>query len=287
MSGRTLIDSVDATVSAGELLAVVGPNGAGKSSLLGLLAGDLTPTDGAVRLLGEPIPHDPSTLARRRAILRQDTRVRFDYTVAEIVAMGRHCYRETPAEEREEVARALSLTSTGHLAGRIVTTLSGGEQALVSLARVLAQGTPVLLLDEPTAALDLRHQHAVLATVRRQADSGQAVVIVLHDLSLAGAYADTVLLLHRGRRVASGAPLDVLTPDLIHEVFEHRVAVVAHPDDGSPAVLARRHPRMTDGAVEATQAVPSRRQAATNKAVTAAPGHLVPGKHAAAPHTER
>jgi iron complex transport system ATP-binding protein len=238
--GRQLLTAVSLTVRRGELVVIIGPNGAGKSTLLALLAGDLRPSQGSIRLLGHPAHADPAALARRRAVLPQDPQVSFDFTVADVVQLGRTPY--PGGVDFEAAARAMEAAGVGHLAARTAGTLSGGERALVALARVLAQETPVLLLDEPTAALDIRHQHAVLAAARQRALGGDAVIVVLHDLAIAAAYADRIVLLSDGRIAAEGPPADIFREDLISDVFAHPVTVIPHPADGYPSVLSRRLP---------------------------------------------
>ncbi|PZO57915.1 heme ABC transporter ATP-binding protein [Curtobacterium sp. KT1] len=242
IDGRPLLADVDLTVRAGEVLALVGPNGAGKSTLLRAIAGDLAHSgtiaiDG-VRTGGEA----PLATARRRAVLEQDTAVAFGFRVGEVVRMGRAPWRGTrrAVDDDTVVARVLDQVELADRIDQAFPSLSGGERARASFARVLAQSTPVLLLDEPTAALDLRHQEAVLAVARAHARAGGAVVVVLHDLSLAGAYADRVAMLAGGRIVADGTPTDVLTADRIGAVYRHPVTVVPDPNTGTPVVVPSR-----------------------------------------------
>lgn len=241
--GVHVVRDVDLEVSSGELVALLGPNGAGKSTLLAALSGDLTPVSGRVVVDGEPVGSwSAGDLARVRAVLLQRVTVSFPFTVRQIVAMGRAPWVGTPAEEDDErrVAETMAECDVAHLADRQFTRLSGGERARVALARVLAQDTPVLLLDEPTAALDLHHQELVLASVRHRARSGGAVVVVLHDLTLAAAWADRVVLLAQGRTAAAGAPGEVLTGPVLSEVYGCPVEVFPHPRTGAPIVLPVR-----------------------------------------------
>jgi len=230
-------------VRAGELHALVGPNGAGKSTLFGVLAGDLAPDAGDVLLDGAPLGGiPPRLLARHRAVLLQQNAVSFPFAVEQVVRMGRAPWARTPAELDDDaiVAGALEATDLVALAGRTISSLSGGERARAALARVLAQACDVLLLDEPTAALDLRHQEDVLRVARSRAREGAAVAVVLHDLNAALGVADRVTLLADGRVVATGGPAEVLTAEAIEDAYGQPVDVFPHPVTGIPVVAPRR-----------------------------------------------
>lgn len=242
---RLVLDGVDLVLRAGEVVALVGPNGAGKSTLLGALTGDLSLATGGIELFGRPMQDWPTLeLARRRAVLPQQVAVSFPFSVREIVGMGRAPWARTADCQLDDelIDRAIAAVDLEGFAGRSFTTLSGGERARAALARVLAQDTQVLLLDEPTAALDLRHQELVFELVGRHAARGGAVVAVVHDLGLAAAYAQRVVLLDRGQVVAAGRPEQVLTPEILGSVYRHDVEVLRHPHDGSLLVLPRRTP---------------------------------------------
>jgi iron complex transport system ATP-binding protein len=243
LGGRPVLDRVDLDVVAGQILALVGPNGAGKSTLLAALAGELVPAAGTVELDGHPLGHWATVdMARRRAVLPQTHTVGFPFTAREVVAMGRAPWARTPRQEEDEsaVAAAMTATDVNQLAARPFPALSGGERARVALARVLAQHTHTLLLDEPTAALDLGHQEAVLQLARDRAAAGAAVVVVLHDLGVAAAYADRIAVLESGRLAAAGPPRDILTTDLLTQVYQHPVEVIDHPVTGAQLVLPLR-----------------------------------------------
>ncbi|WP_430623612.1 heme ABC transporter ATP-binding protein [Microbacterium arborescens] len=240
----TILDDVTTDVGYGRLLALVGPNGAGKSSLLSLLTGDRAPTSGDVGLDGRPVGQwSACELSRRRSVLLQANQVAFSFTAGQVVAMGRTPWIGTEHARFDDtrIAEAVERADVAHLLHRAFPSLSGGEKARVSLARVLAQDTPVVLLDEPTAALDLRHQEDVLRVARDLARDGRAVVVVLHDLSLAAAYADEVAMIDGGRLVARGNPRDVLTADRVEAVYGTAVRVLDDPDTGRPVILPRRH----------------------------------------------
>lgn len=231
IGAATLLDGVSLSVQPGEMVALVGPNGAGKSTLLSVLAGDLTPAAGSVALDEVPLHSlKPKGLARQRAVMLQQQGLSFGFRVHEYVAMGRAPWHGTEAEDRdrEVVGAAMERTEITHLAERTYQTLSGGEQARASFSRVLAQETTLLLLDEPTAALDIRHQEQLLMLARAAADDGAAVVVVLHDLSLAAAWSDRICVLAQGKVRAQGTPAEVLEAELLGEVYEHPVDVIEH-----------------------------------------------------------
>jgi iron complex transport system ATP-binding protein len=179
-------------------------------------------------------------LARERAVLTQENQLSFPFTVGQVVLMGRSPWARTPRFEDDEtaVAEAMVATDIDQLAPRRFTSLSGGEKARVSLARVFAQATPILLLDEPTAALDLRHQEEVMRAVRLRAAAGHAVLVVVHDLSLAAAYADRIAMVAGGTVVAAGTPSEVLTAERLEAVYGLPVDVTVV--NGRPVVLPRR-----------------------------------------------
>ncbi|MGE3621331.1 MAG: heme ABC transporter ATP-binding protein [Acidimicrobiia bacterium] len=240
---RPVLADVDLSVRAGQVLAVVGPNGAGKSTLLAVLAGDLVPDAGTVAVDGHPYAHwSPDELAVRRGVLLQQVDVSFPFTVTQIVRMGRAPWAGTAAEDWDDdvVASALFETDVDRFSERTYTSLSGGERARAALARVLAQEPVALLLDEPTAALDIRHQELMLALARRRAARGDAVVVVMHDLGPAAAYADVVAVLDRGRVRAAGPPAEVFTGELLSEVYEHPIDVLRHPETGTALIVPRR-----------------------------------------------
>ena len=239
---KALVSKVGVDLGPGEMLAIVGPNGAGKSTLCALLAGDLAPMEGEVEVCGHAVrATKPAALARLRSMLSQHTPLRFPFTAREVALMGRHPHIprwRSPTETDYALAEgAMQSTQVLHLADRLYPTLSGGEQRRVSLARVLAQDTPVVLLDEPTAALDIGHQQLVMSLCRQLANDGRAVLAVLHDLNLAGAYADRIMVMSEGEVVAVGRPEEVLCPDLLSAVFNQQVMVMPHPQTDKPVVL--------------------------------------------------
>ncbi len=243
---RPVLTDITLDVVPGEVLALVGPNGAGKSTLLSVLSGERHPDAGAVTLDHQPLAsYSALELARHRAVLTQENTLSFPFRVRQVLEMGRSPWARTPqlADDDRALAAAADRADVAGLLDRRFTELSGGERARVSLARVLAQDTQIVFLDEPTAALDLRHQEDVLRVARDLAADGRAVVVVLHDLSLAGAVADRVGLLAAGRLLSLGPPTQVLTASALSEVYGVRVEVIER--DGTLLVVPLRedHPR--------------------------------------------
>ncbi len=239
----TLVSNVDFTAARGELVAVIGPNGAGKSTLLNLLSGDMQPSEGRVVLdsvdIADALPGD---LALVRSMLTQRTPVDIPYTAAQVVNMGRFPHRRDEANSAERdsaaVAEAMDRTDTSRFAGRVYATLSGGERTRVSLARVFAQKTPIMFLDEPTTALDVAHQERIMGETVRLSREQRAVVVVLHDLNAAAVHADRIVLMNQSEIVAGGRPREVLQEALLSEVYAQRMVVVDHPFRDCPLVLA-------------------------------------------------
>ncbi len=241
LESHTVLDDVTIDVRAGEVLVLVGPNGAGKSTLLGVLSGERAPSRGTVTVDGRDIRGiRHAELARMRSVLTQDNQVSFPFRVIEVVAMGRAPWART-VEGRDDIVavrEAMDAADVSHLADRRYTALSGGERARVSLARVLAQRSRIVFLDEPTAALDLRHQEDVMRMARALATQGCAVIVVLHDLSLASAYADRLALVSGGRLEALGSPAEVLTEERVERVYG--LPVELHLVAGRPVVVPTR-----------------------------------------------
>jgi iron complex transport system ATP-binding protein len=221
---RVLID-VSLRIDAGERVALVGPNGAGKSTLLAVATGLLRPIEGAVRLLGEPVEGlDRMDVARRMAVVPAAANLPFATRVEEVVALGRlpheDPFRGARPADRAATAAAIERVGVGHLLGRDARELSLGERQLVLIALAVAQAAPVLILDEPTVHLDLRHQVETMELlVDLNERDGTTIIAVLHDLTLAAHFFPRLILLDGGRIVADGAPIDVLTPARIRDVF--------------------------------------------------------------------
>lgn len=243
INGATLVDGISVSVESGEMIAIVGPNGAGKSTLLRLLSGDLQATQGRVELKQADLrSYSAAQLATHRATLSQHVSVTFPFTVEEIVRMGAGDMGIAAAYPLVEAA--IDEVAVRPLRHRQLPTLSGGEQQRTHFARVLVQlargeilhGPGLLLLDEPTSSLDLRHQIELVEIASRRARNGTAVVAVLHDLNLAVRFASRIIVIHRGAVVADGVPARTITDKLIRKVFEVRAEIQYHRD-GSPILL--------------------------------------------------
>ncbi len=239
IGAATLLADATLIATPGELIAIVGPNGAGKTTLMSVLSGDRQPDSGIVSLGGQLIRAlSVKKLARLRSVLPQQTKTLFSFTARDVVTMGRFdC--DNSNDDESIIDEVMALTGTSTLAHRNYPSLSGGEQSLVNLARVLAQHTPIVMLDEPTAALDVANQEHVCGIARSVAHEGRTVIAVLHDLNLASRYADRIVVLSSGRIVADASPLAALTTDLLSDVYRTPLAVVAHPFHSNiPLVLA-------------------------------------------------
>jgi iron complex transport system ATP-binding protein len=233
--GRTVLRSIDLEVRAGERVALIGPNGAGKSTLLRVATGLVRPATGRALLGGSPLEGlDRGTIARRLAVVPQQATLPFATRVEDVVALGRLPHEDPlrgarPAD-RAATAAAIERVGVGHLLGRDARELSLGERQLVLLALAVAQAAPVLVLDEPTVHLDLRHQVETMELlVDLNERDGTTIVAVLHDLGLAALFFPRLVLLDAGRIVADGPPAEVLSPERIREVFGVDPAIVRLP----------------------------------------------------------
>jgi len=234
--GQPILHQVSLSVAPGEMVGLIGPNGAGKTALLRLAVGLDTPESGEVAIDGTPIRSlGASERARRLAYLPQQPETAWPITVAQAVALGRLPHGDS---KPEPVLRALDAVGMAALADRPLTRLSGGERALVLLARALAVEAGLLLLDEPTANLDPAHQLRVMEVLRSRADQGDAVVVVMHDLSLATRSCDRLVVVHQGRLAADGAPADILDDPLLRDVFS--ITVERGEMEGRPFLVPSR-----------------------------------------------
>ena len=242
-NGTDVIKGVDLSAERGEILAIIGPNGAGKTTLLKLLAGIIRPRKGIVLLGGHDIRRvPPRSRARMVGLVPQSESNAWPITVEQMVALGRAPHRgwlmPLTSRDRTIIEEVLGITGLDTLRDRPVTALSGGERQLALIARALAQQPGVLLLDEPTAHLDLRHQSEVMGLLRRLAHrEGLAVVMTSHDVNQAAMYADRMALLAEGEIKAAGTPRRVLRPELLADVYGVQVAVGSHPVRDTPLVV--------------------------------------------------
>jgi iron complex transport system ATP-binding protein len=247
---RIAVSGVSVSLNAGEITAIIGPNGAGKSTLLRTLNGQLSRSKGTVLLDGEPIERlNRRSISRSIAVVAQEAELRFPVTVLEFVLGGRFAWAthsgwgwetERDLNVAESVLRETELSE---LSTRLMNELSGGERQRALMARALATEAPILLLDEPTANLDLSHQATLLSLVRARCDHHRAAALVVtHDINLAANFADNILLMKQGRTVHSGSPQEVLRPEILQDVFEIRVLVDAHPVTGGPRVTPVHEP---------------------------------------------
>ena len=243
--GTRVVHALDLRLPPGRVTAIVGPNGCGKSTLLGALARVHAPQGGAVLLDGADVATlRPRDVARRIGLLPQQAEAPDGLTIRDLVRYGRHPHqgllRQWSPEDAAAVHRALTAADLLDLADRPLDTLSGGQRQRAWIAMVVAQETAVVLLDEPTSALDLGHQLEVLDLVHDLAAQGRTVVLVLHDLSTACRHADHLVAMRDGRVVAEGAPVDVVTTDLVRELYEVEAVVLSDPTAGTPVICPVR-----------------------------------------------
>lgn len=234
IDGRWLVRHATVALAPGRLTTFIGPNGSGKSTVLRLMAGLWQPTEGRAELDGHPLrSFARRDLARRIAVVPQDTHLSFAFTVHEAVTMGRHAHHRRFAQpggaDRRAVEEAMVKADVAHLADRLVTELSGGERQRVLIARSLATEADTIILDEPTASLDIAHTLDVLALCRTLADEGRAVGVALHDLNAAVSYATDAVLLKGGRVAAAGPAADLLNPEEMARVFDVAVEEILTP----------------------------------------------------------
>ncbi|MET8151262.1 ABC transporter ATP-binding protein [Actinoplanes sp. NPDC049668] len=246
---RVVAENLDVRIADGSFTVIVGPNACGKSTLLRALARVLKPQAGVVHLDGNAIASYPAKhIARQLGMLPQSPVVPGGIVVEELVARGRFAHqrlmRQWSRQDEEAVAEAMRMTEVADLADRFVDELSGGQRQRVWLAMALAQQTPILLLDEPTTFLDLSHQFEVLDLCAELHEQGRTVIAVLHDLNHACRYATELIVMRAGKVVAQGAPADVMTAELVEDVFAMPCRVIADPETGTPMVVpAARHRR--------------------------------------------
>lgn len=241
---RLAVAGVSLRLEPGQVTAIIGPNGAGKSTMLRTLNGGLEYVSGEILLDNRPLnSYSRPAIAKRIAVVAQEADLRFPVTVFEFVLGGRYAWASTAgwgwetSHDVDVTHEVLRETQLEELSGRLMNELSGGERQRAVLARALATEAGILLLDEPTANLDLAHQAAILALVRRRCDTREtSALVVTHDINLAAEFSDHILLMKDGKSVAFGEPDEVLTPDLLKELFAVKVLVDAHPVTGVPRI---------------------------------------------------
>lgn len=240
---KSVLNEIDLAIKPGELVGLIGPNGSGKSTLIKCLSRVLVPQRGRVWLDGHTLASlDPQQIARHIAVVPQAVELPPGFTAFEIVLMGRvphlDWWQNENARDKEIARAAMEATGTWSLAERLVNQLSGGERQRVVIARALAQEPEVLLLDEPTAHLDVKHQIEVMELVRRlNRERGLAVLVVFHDLNLAAQYCSRLVLFKEGRVYKAGSPREVIAPDVLREVYGIELLVFPHPQNQRPMAV--------------------------------------------------
>jgi iron complex transport system ATP-binding protein len=234
----TVLRGIDLTIAAGEMTCIVGPNGAGKTTLMRSIAGEIPDHGGSILVNGHPIDRTSiEDRARLRAFLAQTDRTDIPYTAAVVVAFGTHLSALDADGQRAVVETSLEALEIADLAHQVVSTLSGGEQRRVAIARTFAQDASVILLDEPTDSLDLAHADLVMRLAVDRARAGRTIAVTSHDLNLAARHGDRIIMIDEGSIVADGDASEVLTEHLLSTVYRCRVQVATHPDDGGPVVF--------------------------------------------------
>ena len=241
---RIAVADLSLTLKPREITAIIGPNGAGKSTLLKSLNGQVRPASGTIFLDGQPLDElSRRSISRRIAVVAQEAELRFPVTVLEFVLGGRFAWATNAGwgweteHDLQIAGSVLRESELSELSGRLMNELSGGERQRALMARALATEAPILLLDEPTANLDLSHQATLLALVRNRCDrNNAAALVVTHDINLAAQFADNLILMKHGRAVHSGKPEQVLQPQILEDVFAVKVLIDAHPVTGGPRV---------------------------------------------------
>ncbi len=240
-----VLKNVSFTIAPGEVLGILGPNGSGKSTLLKILMRILVPQQGRVELFGQPhTACSQAEISRRVAFVPQETQQAFPFTISEMVLMGRYPHHNRTwglgwesSRDRTVAMQAMTDLGVSHLGARLITNVSGGERQRAVIARALAQEPEILLLDEPTAFLDLHHQLEIARIIRRlNRERGLTVVLVSHDLNLASQYCDRLLLLREGEIVTMGSPEEVIAKESLERVYDCPVLVDPHPQSGMPRV---------------------------------------------------
>jgi iron complex transport system ATP-binding protein len=237
-----VIDGVSLSIKQGEFLGIIGPNGAGKSTLLRLMCGILKPEQGEVRLFDKKLSvQTPKNLARHIAFVPQETHFALNFTVDDVVMMGRYPYQRPfgreDTKDLEARENAIAAAQVEHLRSRPVNSLSSGERQRVVIARALAQAPRILLLDEPTSHLDLHHQHSIMELLKKLNAQGLTVAVVHHDLNLASLYCKRLVLMHGGKIAATGTPNELINAQTLVQIYGTKVRIVKHPDKDVPQIF--------------------------------------------------
>ncbi|MCE4222462.1 ATP-binding cassette domain-containing protein [Methylobacterium sp. C25] len=243
VEGRTLLQPVSATLERGRVYGLIGHNGSGKSTLLKLLARQQDPSGGTIHFEDKPLNSwNRREFARKVAYLPQQPPAATGLTVRELVGLGRYPWHGALGRfgeaDRAKVEEAMRLTEVEPFADRLVDSLSGGERQRVWLAMLVAQDASCMLLDEPTSALDIGHQLQVLRLVRRLAERGPSVVVVLHDVNMAARFCDELIALHTGRLIRRGPCAELMTEEALRAIYDVPMAVLRHPENGQPVSVA-------------------------------------------------
>lgn len=242
---RDVLHNLSFSLNSGLFYGLIGPNGSGKTTLLDLMLGNLTPCSGEVRFKDLEVTHYPRReLAKEIALVPQDFRINFDFTVFDVVMMGRHPhiprFANPSANDHDIVANVLAELEIDSLKDRLITQLSGGEKQRVIVARALAQNTPVLILDEATSSLDIQHSLQIFQVLKRRCQThGASIIAAIHDLNFAAAYCDSIILLNQGRLISIGPPQEVLSAERLHQVFTIDCQAYKEPFSGVHQVAYR------------------------------------------------
>lgn len=235
---KRILEDITLDIGSGELLGIIGPNGAGKSTLLKLLSGYHHPNSGVCTLDKTPLAEiSGEERAKRIAYLPQSSQVEFPYSVSEVVSLGLRTAMLSRSEKIASINTHLALLNIEHLGKRQINSLSGGEQQLVHIARILAQQTEIILLDEPCSSLDIGHEAQLMNLLHQYSTQGKSVVVALHNLNTAAEFCDKIVLMDQGRVLALGKPSEVLIEAHLNHLYPHNVAVTSNPRTGNPNIL--------------------------------------------------
>ncbi|SMY38655.1 ABC transporter ATP-binding protein [Photobacterium andalusiense] len=236
---QPLLQNINFAINPGELVGIIGPNGAGKSTLLKCLSGFMTPTHGSIRLFDQPLnSYSHQQRAQQLSYLPQHTEPAFGFVVNDIIYYGHH---QSAALPQHKINNIISQLQIEDLLNRPINQLSGGEQQRVHFARLLIQNAAIMLLDEPTASLDIGHESLLLNILSHHCQQGKSALIAIHNLNTAITFCDRLLLLEHGQQIAFDSPQKVLTPQQITALYHHHVSVTQHPDNQKLFILPQRH----------------------------------------------